>query len=160
MSLNRSNTTDGSRQQRLNILGQDEIDTLFRRPCFTDEEREQYFTLSSTEQEVLDELKTTKSKNGENEYVKIKKTRGNQSWSLRYPGDKDEINHPFFDSLKQVGIGSVLYYVNQRCRFMDAFEHLLDRYVKTQIDERAIFASLLGYKYKTRADGTNIRHQL
>jgi len=62
MSQNNSNTTDSSRQQRLKILGQDEIDTLFRRPCFTEEEREQYFSLSLLEQEVLDELKTTNSK--------------------------------------------------------------------------------------------------
>ena len=86
---------------------------------------------------------------GKNEYVKIKEKRGKRGWSLKYPGDNDEINHPVFDSLKQVGIGSVLDFVNQRCRFMDAFEHVLDRYVKTHIDERAIFASLLAWGTNT-----------
>ena len=107
--------------------------------------------LADLEKEFEDRITKVNKRiaNGENEYVKIKKNRGNQSWSLRYPGDKDEINHPFFDSLKQVGIGSVLYFVNQRCRFMDAFEHLLDRYVKTQIDERAIFAGLLAWGTNT-----------
>ncbi len=59
-----SDNAHDSRQQRLKILGQDEIDILFRRPCFTQEEREQYFALSATEQAVLNELKTTKSKIG------------------------------------------------------------------------------------------------
>jgi len=54
--------TKTARQQRLKILGQDEIDVLFQRPCFTQEEREQYFALSMSEQAVLNELKTIKSK--------------------------------------------------------------------------------------------------
>lgn len=61
--VSRSSTqTKGARQQRLKILGQDEIDFLFRRPCFTQQEREQYFTLSASEQAVLDKLKTIQSK--------------------------------------------------------------------------------------------------
>lgn len=51
-----------SRQQRLKILDQEEIQTLYKLPSFTQEEREHYFALFATEQAVLDELKTTKSK--------------------------------------------------------------------------------------------------
>jgi TnpA family transposase len=86
---------------------------------------------------------------GENEYIKIKKKSGKPGWSLKYPGDKDETNHPVFDGLKQVGIGSVLYFVNQQCRFMDAFEHVLGRHVKTKVDERAISACLTAWGTNT-----------
>lgn len=86
---------------------------------------------------------------GENEYVKVNNKPGKSGWSLKYPGDKDEINHPVFDDLKQVGISSVLEFVNGRCRFMDAFKHVLDRYVKSHADERAISATLLGWGTNT-----------
>jgi len=86
---------------------------------------------------------------GKNEYIKIKKKSGKPGWSLKYPGGKDETNHPVFDGLKQVGIGSVLYFVNQQCQFMDAFEHVLGRYVKTKVDERAISACLTAWGTNT-----------
>jgi len=107
--------------------------------------------LAGLEKELEDRIAKVNKRieDGENKYVKIKKNGGDRGWSLRYPGDKDEINHPVFDNLKQVSIGSVLYFVNQRCKFMGAFEHVLDRYVKTDIDERAIFASLLAWGTNT-----------
>lgn len=107
--------------------------------------------LAGLEKELETRIATVNKRiiNGENECVKIKKQGARQGWSLRYPGDKDEINHPVFDTLKQVGISSVLDFVNQRCRFMDAFEHVLGRYVKTNVDERAIFACLLAWGTNT-----------
>ncbi len=50
------------RKQRLRIISQNEIDGLYGIPCFSDEERKQYFGLSVTERNTLDELKTEKSK--------------------------------------------------------------------------------------------------
>ena len=86
---------------------------------------------------------------GDNEYVKVTKQRGRPGWSLRYPTDKDETNHPVFDTLEQVDIGSVLGFANQHSHFMDTFEHVLGRYVKTKADERAITASLLAWGTNT-----------
>jgi len=86
---------------------------------------------------------------GENDYIKIKKTSGKPGWSLKYPGDKDDTNHPVFDGLKQVDIGKVLEFTNRHYRFMDAFEHVLGRYVKTQADERTIFACILAWGTNT-----------
>ncbi|MFV9692175.1 MAG: Tn3 family transposase, partial [Desulfobacteria bacterium] len=51
--------------------------------------------------------------------------------------------------LKQVDIGSVLEFTNRHYRFMDAFEHVLGRYVKTQADERTIFACILAWGTNT-----------
>ncbi len=58
MSQGISNTTASSRQQRLKILDQDEIEELYGVPRFSDEEREQHFTLSVIEQAALDGLKS------------------------------------------------------------------------------------------------------
>ena len=50
MSQGISNTNASSRQQRLKILGQDEIEELYGIPRFFDEEREQHFTLGEFQQ--------------------------------------------------------------------------------------------------------------
>jgi hypothetical protein len=55
---------------------------------------------------------------GENEYFKAKQKGGKPHWSLKYPSDKDEANHPVFDMLHPVSIGRVLDFVHQKCRFM------------------------------------------
>lgn len=47
-----SNTT----QKRLRILGDDEIQAVYGRPCFTDDERLEYFTLSAAEKATLEQL--------------------------------------------------------------------------------------------------------
>ncbi len=105
--------------------------------------------LAALERELEDQIATVNKRiaAGENEHIKIKS--GKPGWSLKYPGDKDETNHPVFDGLRHVGIGSVLDFVNRHCRFMDVFEHTLGRYVKTRADERAIFACILAWGTNT-----------
>ena len=82
---------------------------------------------------------------GQNEHFEIKNKSTNTRWTLHSPGDSDPINHPFFDPLEQVNIGSVLHFVNQRCQFMTAFEHLLGRYTKQDADERTLIAALIAW---------------
>ena len=48
-------------QQRLKILGDDEIDELYARPRFTSDERIQFFSLSQPEKDLLQELRSVKS---------------------------------------------------------------------------------------------------
>jgi TnpA family transposase len=48
--------------RRLRILGDDEIDVLYGRPRFTQEDRMEYFTLSREEQTVLEQLHSLKSR--------------------------------------------------------------------------------------------------
>lgn len=86
---------------------------------------------------------------GENAHLQIKK-RGSQSrWTLQYPRGTEPVNHPFFDALTQVAIGSVLHFVNQRCRFIDAFDPVLGRYAKQGADDHVIVACLIAW-------GTNL----
>jgi hypothetical protein len=82
---------------------------------------------------------------GENEHFEVKKKGSQRRWTLHSPRANDPINHPIFDSLKQVNIGSVLHFVNQQCQFMAAFEHLLGRYTKQDADEHTIMATLIAW---------------
>lgn len=50
------------RERRLRILGEDEINTLYGLPRFSDEERLEYFSLSPTEKKALDQLHSMKSR--------------------------------------------------------------------------------------------------
>jgi len=103
--------------------------------------------LTSLEQELEEKIAKANQRiaAGENEYIKIKKQGNNVRWSLKYPGGKEDTNHPFFDALKQANIGSVLDFVNRHCQFMDAFDHVLGRYVKQEADDRIITACLLSW---------------
>ena len=79
----------------------------------------------------------------ENEHVQIIRRGPHIRLTLQYPRGSEPMNHPFFEQLRQVEISSVVHFVHQQCRFMDAFEHILGRYVKHEADDRAIIACLL-----------------
>jgi hypothetical protein len=82
---------------------------------------------------------------GENEHVQITRRGPHPRWTLHYPRGSEPVNPPFFEQLRQVEIRSVVHFVHQQCRFMDAFEHILGRYVKHEADDRAIIACLLAW---------------
>lgn len=82
---------------------------------------------------------------GENEHFELHKRGSQGRWTLHSPRTSDTINHPLFDGLKQVNIGSVLHFVNQRCPFIDVFGHLLGRYTKQGTDERTLIATLIAW---------------
>jgi len=82
---------------------------------------------------------------GENEHFAIKKRGAHTRWTLQYPRSAELINHPRFDALKQVDIGSVLHFVNRHCHFMEAFDHVLGRYVKQGVDDLTLTACLIAW---------------
>jgi TnpA family transposase len=87
---------------------------------------------------------------GENRHVKLsKKKNGEITWTLPYVGNEETVNNPFFDELPQVPIASLLQFVDSRCQCLDAFSHILQRYVKTPLDQHTVVACLIAY-------GTNI----
>ncbi len=79
---------------------------------------------------------------GENSHFLIKgkgkgKSGGGRTrWTLQYPKSTEPINHPLFDTLRQVNIAGLLYFVDRHCHFMDCFEHVLGRYSKQAVDDR------------------------
>jgi TnpA family transposase len=82
---------------------------------------------------------------GANEHVQITRRGSRVRWTLQYPQGSESVNHPFFDALRQVDIGSVLHFVHQHTQFMEAFEHVLGRYVKHEADDCAITACLIAW---------------
>jgi TnpA family transposase len=82
---------------------------------------------------------------GENEHFEIKKRGSQTRWTLHYPRSSELINHPYFDSLTQVDISSVLHFVNRHCHFMDAFDHVLGRYTKQEVDDLTLTACLIAW---------------
>jgi Domain of unknown function (DUF4158) len=57
MLIQTANTT----QKRLRILGDDEIEAIYGRPRLTHDERDQYFSLSQPERDLLQALRSIKS---------------------------------------------------------------------------------------------------
>lgn len=82
---------------------------------------------------------------GENKHIQIKKRGLHSSWSLPYVRDSESINHPFFDVIKPIDIGSVLHYANQNCQFMNSFDHVLERYAKQTREDRILVACLIAW---------------
>lgn len=78
-----------------------------------------------------------------NQHIQIKKHGQYVIWKPTYPHDNETVNHPFYDGIRQVEISGVMHFVNQQCRFMDVFEHVLSRYVKQEADYRVIAACLI-----------------
>ena len=82
---------------------------------------------------------------GENTAVQFTSRNAQGRWTLQYPQSSEPVNHPFFDALQQVDISQVLAFTHRHCRFMEAFEHVLGRYVKQPADERALTACLIAW---------------
>jgi TnpA family transposase len=83
---------------------------------------------------------------GENTHFKLK---GGGRWTLEYPRDAEETNHPFFDQLPQTDINSVLRFADRQCRFMDVFTHRLGRFGKQSPDKSALIACFVGWGSNT-----------
>ena len=87
---------------------------------------------------------------GENPYIKLsKKKNGEITWKMPYVAEEETVNNPFFDKVPQIHIAQVLQFVDSRCQCLDAFVHILQRYVKTPLDKHAVVACLI-------AHGTNV----
>ena len=82
---------------------------------------------------------------GENKQFQIKNRGLKTRWSLQYSRETEFTNHPFFDKLKQIDIGSILYFANQHCQFLESFEHVLGRYAKQDRDNQILVACLIAW---------------
>lgn len=107
--------------------------------------------LASFSQELEDKLYEVNDriKEGKNPYIKIIGKGDKVKWSLSKEKSDEPANNPIYAQLPQVGIGNVFYFVNEHTDFMSSFTHILERYVKSEADNRRISASLVAF-------GTNI----
>lgn len=86
---------------------------------------------------------------GDNPSIQRKSARSKRQWHLPQPTLETEINHPFFNTLPQLDIDDVIHFVQQRCQFMDEFQHILHRYRRTAFDDIALVASLVAWATNT-----------
>jgi hypothetical protein len=87
--------------------------------------------------------------NGDNKHIKITGTGDKRRWSLIYPTEEEPINSPFYGQLPSIGIADLLRFVAGRTGFLNAFTHVLGRYVKQEADPRLVLACIV-------AMGTNM----
>ena len=87
--------------------------------------------------------------NGNNKHIKIMGTGDKRRWSLIYPTEEEPINSPFYGQLPGIGIADLLWFVAKETGFLNAFIHVLERYVKQEADPRLILACIV-------AMGTNM----
>ncbi len=65
---------------------------------------------------------------------------------LEYPDKMDDTNNPVFNSITQNDISNILRFTHQRTGFIHCFEHLLEKYVKSSVDENIINACLIAWE--------------
>jgi TnpA family transposase len=87
--------------------------------------------------------------NGDNKHIKITGTEDKRRWSLIYPTDEESINSPFYGQLPGIGIANLLWFVAEKTNFLNAFTHVLERYIKQEVDSRLLLACIV-------AVGTNM----
>jgi TnpA family transposase len=87
--------------------------------------------------------------NGDNKHIKITGTEDKRRWSLIYPTDEEPINSPFYGQLPGICIANLLWFVAEKTNFLNAFTHVLERYIKQEVDSRLLLACIV-------AMGTNM----
>ncbi len=87
----------------------------------------------------------TNIRQGNNPHLKFSQKRDDIHWTLPYKKQDDTVNNPFYEQLPKVGIISILQYVNEQCRFMDAFAHIQPRYAKSKADWSNVMACIIAY---------------
>jgi hypothetical protein len=107
--------------------------------------------LSSFEEELETKLKTVNNriKEGKNIHIKVTEKGKDVKWSLPYKKSEERVNNPIYGQFRQVGINDLLHFIDEQTGFMHSFTHILDRYVKNEVDNHRIFACVVAY-------GTNI----
>lgn len=78
-----------------------------------------------------------------NEHIKVKGRGEKRRWTLIYPTAEEPVNNPFYGRLPGIGIADLLRFVGSRTGFLDAFTHVLERYVKTEPDPREVLACIV-----------------
>jgi len=103
--------------------------------------------LAWLEQQLEDRIRQVNQRiaSGENAYFQIKRRGPQVRWTLAYPRSPESVNHPFFDTLPQVDIASVLHWAHRGCRFLEGFDHVLGRYARRDADDPVLTACLIAW---------------
>lgn len=86
---------------------------------------------------------------GDNPSIQRKSAHSKRQWHLPQPTLETEINHPFFNALPQLDIDHVIHFVQQRCQFMNEFQHILHRNRRTAFEDVALIAAIVAWATNT-----------
>ena len=152
-------------QKRLRILGEDELESIYGRPCFTYEERCNYFSLSQPEKELLQVLRSVKSRVYfvlQLGYFKAK----HLFFTFDLPEVEEDFNYvlkQYFGNVKIVDMKSVDKFtrLNQQRLILELFNyHSCDAEIRQQLETKAckavavcgkpifIFREIMHYLYE------------
>lgn len=112
-------------------------------------------TLTKPIEKHLDELEKTLEKriyeinqninSGKNKHFEVKNRGKGNRWHLKYSSDSETAKYSFFNKLKPIDINDIIHFVNQKCNFAEAFEHILERYSKQKLDMNTLIACLVAW---------------
>jgi hypothetical protein len=108
-------------------------------------------TLAAFHAELEDKFERVNRRieNGDNKHIKIAGSGDKRRWTLIYPSEEEPINSPFYGQLPSIGIADLLRFGAEKTGFLNAFTHVLGRYVKQEVDPRHVLACVV-------AMGTNM----
>ena len=79
---------------------------------------------------------------GVNKHIKVIGAAEKRRWKLLYPSSDESVNSDFYSQLPGIGIADLLWFVAGNTGFLNAFTHVLDRYVKHEADPREMHAQV------------------
>ena len=79
---------------------------------------------------------------GDNRFVVLEDKAGDLKWSVPVKKSRESINNPFFDQLPLTSIFSVMEYVDRRCHFTEAFEHIAKNKEKKAVSTTDLLACI------------------
>ena len=91
----------------------------------------------------------TRIDEGRNAHITVRGKGDKRRWNLVYPALDESLNNPFYAQMPGIGIADLLWFVAGNTGFLDAFQHVLERYVKQAPDPHEILACIV-------AMGTNM----
>lgn len=80
-----------------------------------------------------------------NAHIKVAGQGEKKRWSLIYPTIPETGNAPFYNQLPGIPVAQLLRFVNGNTKFLDAFEHVVNRSVKHAPDLREILACVVAF---------------
>lgn len=85
--------------------------------------------------------------NGQNPYFKFKKEDDkNGKWHLTYEGVEDkDVNNPIFNKIPKIDLVDLVYFINGKVKFFSAFTHILNRNVKSEINNTDLLGAIVAY---------------
>jgi len=85
----------------------------------------------------------------ENTHVTIRGKADKRRWNLSYAALDDAAENPFYKQIPGIGVADLLWFVAGKSQYMDAFTHVIERFVKQTLEPREVMACIV-------AMGTNM----